>query len=221
MKTITTLFAILIATLSFSQMTTGVITYNIEIEAEGEQAEMIKSMLVGSTFELFFTEKKSKTILSMGTMMEMTTISDKDAGELLILTSGMMGKNAVHANNDDIQSEKKDLNEDDLELTDETKTILGYVCKKAVISDEEGNEAHYWYTEDITASNYGQNVLHEKIPGTPLAFEIDNGAFKMIVIATKIEEKLPAKSKVVFNMKTPDGYTELSFEEFQASQQQQ
>lgn len=181
---------------------------------------MIKSMLVGSTFELFFTEQKSKSVLSMGTMMEMTTISDKEKGQIMILTSGMMGKNAVHATDEDIQSEKDTRSEDDIELTNETKTILGYECKKAIISDEEGNEAHYWYTEDITASSYGQNVMHSKIPGTALAFEIDNGSFKMIVTATKVEEKLPAKAKVVFNMDTPDGFTELTFEEFQSSQQQ-
>jgi GLPGLI family protein len=89
----------------------------------------------------------------------------------------------------------------------ETKTILGYVCKKATAKTERGNNLIAWYADDISiSSGPGQ---FSGLPGMILALDMNEGEiiYTAIEKATvkKSEIKAPAKGKKV----TPDEFAKI------------
>jgi len=105
-------------------------------------------------------------------------------------------------------------------LSDETKTVLNHVCKKATMKTERGNEVTAWYTEDIP-SPVGPDTF-SGLPGAILMIDINNA--EMVYTATEFKTEAdnkelsePSKGKHItradFNKKldelfgppTPDG----------------
>ncbi len=81
--------------------------------------------------------------------MSMSTVVDNETEEILILMGGMIGEKAVLTNSEEMEADQEEVEEPTVTLTKEKKEIAGYKCKKAIITDADGNEMEYWYTEDI------------------------------------------------------------------------
>lgn len=107
-----------------------------------------------------------------------------------------------------------------IEYTKETKTILGYVCKKAIIKAKDNKrndtiEYVVWYTDKIPNkmknSNNGNNGnISElsKIPGMPMEYSFDLQGIKVTVTVTDINyDPVPDE---IFNIST-DGYQEMQY----------
>ncbi len=218
MKKLILLFAVTILTsvMSFAQMEEGHISYDIDVSSDEEGMEMAVMMFNGSTLDLYFADNKARTDMDMGTMMSMTTIMDNGSGEILMLMGGMMGSKAVKTTTEEMNvNEEEEEAEMDIQLTKEKKTIAGYKCKKAIITDAEGNELVYWYTEDIKTATTDSKSAAAKLPGQALEYVVNNGGLVMSFTATKVETSLNSSDiKSKFDMTIPDGYEEMTFEEF-------
>ena len=95
-----------------------------------------------------------------------------------------------------------------VEVTSETKDILGYKCTKTIIRDTEGNEAIMWVAKDLKASLKGQQQFgNSKVNGTPLEFSTVNNGMTIHFVATKFDKKVDKK---VFSLTIPEGYTQVS-----------
>jgi GLPGLI family protein len=196
-----------------AQLTEGHITYKIEMSSDNPEMEMAVGMMQGSTLDILFKDKITRSEMKMGTMMNMTTITDEKSGELLMLMGGMMGNNAIKTTTAEMTENQPEKPKYDVVLSDETKTIAKYVCKKAILTNEEGGETIFWYTNDIEVSKKGQSYLNEDVPGFPMQFEINNGGMKMSMTVTTIEEKLDKKSTALFKMNIPEGYKEMTLDD--------
>lgn len=198
-----------------AQVTEGHLSFDIDIEADGPDAEMAKSMFEGSTMEMYFKGKKVRSEMNMG-IMNVVTIADGDSEEMLMLMGGMMGNTAVRSTFQELEdmSEEEDTPEMDVELIDEHKEILGYDCKKAILSDDEGNEFTYWYTEEMKINREGQRNMNDEIPGVPLEYSFMQGPMKMTLTATNFDKKIKNADEL-FDTTTPDGYNEMTMEELQ------
>jgi GLPGLI family protein len=197
----------------FAQLTEGHITYKIDMSSDDPEMEMAVSMMQGSTLDILFKDKITRSEMKMGTMMTMTTITDEKSGELLMLMGGMMGNNAIKTTTEEMQKNQPEKPNYEVVLGDETKTIEGYVCKKATLTDEDGGETVFWYTEDIKVSKKGQSYLNEDVPGFPMQFEINNGGMKMAMTVETLEQKLDKKSADLFKMTVPEGYKEMTLDD--------
>lgn len=218
MKKILFSFALLLGsfTMNYAQITEGHVKYKIEVSTENPDMEMVVGMMQGSTLDIYFKEKMTRAEMKMGSMMNMTTISDEKSGEILMLMSGMIGKKAISTSTEELQGETEvEKPTYEVELVDETKEIAGYSCKKAILRDEDGNENIFWYTEEIEVSKKGQSYLNENVPGYPMQYEINNNGFVMGMTVTEIKEELSKAELKLFNMDIPDGYTEMTMEELQ------
>jgi GLPGLI family protein len=201
-----------------AQMTEGHIMYKIDASTDDPEMQMAISMLQGSTMDLYFKEKMTRSEMKMGTFMTVTTITDETEGSVLMLMSGMIGNNAIRSTMDELEAQKEKIEEPKYEVTlsDETKDIVGYTCKKATLISEDGTESIFWYTEDISVSKKGQNYLNEEVPGFPMQFEINNGGLKMTMTVDQLDKKLDKKKAAsLFAMDIPEGYTEMSMEDLQ------
>ena len=208
---------VVLSTLSLTaQITEGSVKYNVEVSSTNPELEMQLAMLQGSTFELFFKENMSRSEMSMGSMMKITTITNTEAENSIMLMSGMMGNTAVKMSAEDLKKGEENVDGTEITLVDETKEIQGYNCKKAIATNEEGQESVIWYTEDLAINKLGQNYLNKQVPGFPLEFEINQGEVKMTMVSTEVNKKLDKKKvKELFDTSVPEGYTEMTPEDLQ------
>jgi GLPGLI family protein len=198
-----------------AQLKEGHIVYKIESTTDNPDMEMAVGMMQGSTMEVYFKDKATRGEFKMGSMMTTTTISDETSGDVLMLMSGMMGNMAIKSNNKDQKTTDLDSVASNVEvtITKETKVIEGYTCKKAIVTDDEGDIANFWFTEEIIVSKKGQNSLSDDVPGFPMQFEINKGGMTMSMTVTKVETSLPKNSKELFSMTIPEGYKEMTPEQ--------
>jgi GLPGLI family protein len=195
---------------SFGQLKEGHIQYDLALNMDPDDpsAEMMSTMMEGSTMDIYFQDQNSRSEIQMGKMMKMVIVVEATSGNSLTLMSGMFGKKAIQAN---INVEEVKDEEYDVELTNESKEVLGYNCKKAILTSKEGNIMTAWYTEDLTVYKKGINFMQEQIPGAPLEFEMDMNGLGMKVTAKKIEKALSAED--LFNLTVPEGYDLTTLEE--------
>jgi GLPGLI family protein len=209
MKTITLITALFVSVWSLVAQE-GHIVYDIQYESDQPEIQAQIGMLAGSTMEVYFKDNLSKVVASMGSLITTTNITDNDSGESLMLMSGMMGKLAAKSNTKDEKEEEEP--EMSVELIDETKEILGYTCKKAILSTEEGIELEYWYTEEIKKPEIKAQGFSDEVPGVALAFTINTPQMKMSYTAKEVATKIKKANKI-FDMTIPEGYTEQSMEQ--------
>lgn len=217
------LIVTLVLSLSLSAQTSeGHVKYSIDMSSDNPDMAMAISMMQGSTLQIYFKDQMSRVEMAMGSFMNSITISDATKGEAVTLTSGMMGNTAMKTtfgdDNGDGVSDADTEVDIDVTITEETKKILDYTCKKAIIADGEGNESIFWFTEDISANKQGQNMLSEQIPGFPLQMEVNTNGMLMTMTATEFNKKI--KDKNVFDMTIPEGYTLTTPEELIDSMQE-
>lgn len=210
-----TILSIALTILTFvsanAQLTEGHVQYSIDLESDNPDMEMAISMMQGSTLDLYFSGTKSRTEMSMGSMMTISTVTDANSDEVLMLMSGMIGKKAVKSSLKELEEESSEKPSFEVELVDETKKIEGYLCKKAVLTDDDDNEMIFWYTEEIEVNKKGQNYLNEDVPGFPMEFEINQGEMIMSMTVEKFEDSLDDDS--VFDITIPEGYDVMTMEE--------
>lgn len=200
--------------MTHAQSDEGHFIYDIKMESSDPQIEAQLSMLAGSTLEIMFKGKQSKQIMSMGSLMTTTTITDSESKEGLMMMNGMMGKFAARM---DLDSEPDEDDVDmDVELIDETKDILGYTCHKAIIIDGDGNETTFWYSKEFSSPETESQYIKKVIPGMPLAFSVETPQMNMSFEAKEINKKIK-KAKKEFNMDIPEGYEEKDIEELQGA----
>ena len=202
-------------TMSFAQLEEGHISYSIEMSSDDPEIAGMAALFSGSSMNLYFTDEMARTEIDFGAMMSVSTVVNSETDEVLLLMGGMMGNKAVLTNSEEMGSD----NEDELEITwtypKETKKILDYKCKKAIGTDADGEEVVYWYTEKIKAANTDENSPVAQLPGLALEYEVDREGMTMTFTASKVETSLDdATKESKFTMEIPEGYTEMTYDEF-------
>ncbi|MEJ6775878.1 MAG: DUF4412 domain-containing protein [Crocinitomicaceae bacterium] len=209
---------VLSITISTAQLNEGLIKFEIEVSASNPQMEMAVGMMQGSTMNLYFADEDVHSEMNLGSMMTMSTIVLGKSEEVMILMSGMMGNKAIPTTLEAIKEKAPKGPDADfsVELIDETKQIQGYTCKKAVLTNENGDEMFSWYTTDIEINTIGQSYHNEKIPGFPLEYNTSANGLIMTISAVAIEEGInKKKKKELFSTKIPEGYTKMSAEDLE------
>lgn len=207
---------ILTSVMSFAQLKEGHISYDIEVSSDDEDMAMAVMMFNGSSMDLYFSDDKARTEMDMGAMMSMSTLIDNATGEVLILMGGMLGDKAVLTTSEEMKvNEEEEDTGYKVKLTKEKKTIAGYKCKKAIVTDSEGNEMEYWYTEDIKTISTDKKSAISQLPGLALEYSTNQQGMQMLFTVTKVETSLDKETiSTKFSMEIPEGYEEMTYEEF-------
>jgi len=195
---------------TFANEFKGVITYKITIEGSGVTDEMKNMMPKTMIMTIKGNKARSEMIMSMG-----KTISISDGGSKTAITlMDMMGqKIAVKSNYEEIMADMAKSPEVKVEVTSETKDILGYICKKAVITNPKDDiEIYVYFTEELGAKELNfDNPQFKDINGVMLEFEIPNEMFTMHFTAVSVEKKNVDDSEFTI----PEGYQIKTKEEMQ------
>jgi GLPGLI family protein len=216
-KTIFTITLLFTFVLSINaQIKEGYLKYNLEVSSDQPEMAMTVSMMENSSMEIWFSKKAVRCDITMGTMMDMSTIVNNDSKDVLMLLGGMMGNTAVKTDIKTIESEddEEEVEKPEIKFYNETKQILGYKCKKAESISKDGKKTTFWYTDKIEIATEGQSSINADLPGIALEYESNDNGLLMKFTVVDIDKKI--KDKSVFSLDIPEGYNEMSWETFKS-----
>jgi GLPGLI family protein len=185
------LFILLFAVIplsSFGQEGTYV-KYDASYQTTDSDLEMMMAMFEKSSLIVASDENYSYTKSVVGTITTTEVSVDNVTKRAKIyITGSMMDTTACEGDSDSLSNDKK-TNSNEVVFKNETKNILGYKCKKAVMKNEDGTESIYWYTEKIKRP-IGYKSMPSKIPGICLEMKIIDEWMISSFLAVEIVENI-------------------------------
>ena len=196
---------------TFAKEFKGVVTYKISIEGSGVTDEMKAMMPKTMTMTVKGNKARMEMIMSMG---KTVTITDGDAKTSISLMDMMGQKIAIQSTPEEIMKDLTDGPEVKVEVTSETKDILGYTCKKAIITSVEDDlEMIVYFTEELGSKELNfDNPQFKDINGLMMEFEMPNEMFSMHFTAVSVEKKNVEDSEFTI----PEGYQIKTKEEMKS-----
>ena len=168
----------------------GVITYNITYPDSKLTESQLKMFPKTFTVSVKGTKSRTELIMSMGNQIAINDYSDKTVIDLI----DVMGqKYATKKTSQDIEKEIAKEPAAKVEVTNETKVIAGYNCKKAIVTTEQDGEKttyEVFYTTEIggKGANF-DNPLYKDIDGVMMEFIIKTPQVTMKFSASTVEKK--------------------------------
>lgn len=153
-----------------SQLVIGdcTVTYSIT----GSNAETNKN-LAGTTKTLYIKGKMSRIDI-IGNNYKQSVIYNNETGTAVILKEIGAEKYMLTFTSDEWKKENMQFEGLTVTLTNETKTILGYECKKAVAHLKDGSYYNIYCAPAIIPSATENPYQFKDIPGFVLQYEIYN-----------------------------------------------
>ncbi len=189
-------------------MSAGKVIYAISYPESSLDEQTLAMMPTEAT--MYFNDDKTRMEMQMGMGMNMVTIADNKTKSATVLMDMMGNKTAMTMTEDDINKEAKNAGEYEIKKTEETKTIAGYLCKKAVVTLKNKNSFNVWYTDQIRVKNSNWNNQFKNIDGFLMEFRMDqNNGLSMLMTAKKITDVKPGDELFV----VPGDYKKMTKEE--------
>jgi GLPGLI family protein len=168
----------------------GVITYKISYpDSKFSEAQL---NMFPKVMSVTIKGSKARTEMNVGggTTVEIVDYSTKSKVTLI----NMMGqKYAIKQTTEEIAKENAGQAKGTINITNETKNIAGYTCKKAIVTtDEDGVKTIFetWFTDELGGKDANfDNPVYQEIPGVLLEFIIKTPQANMKLSATSIEKK--------------------------------
>ncbi|MGH1334794.1 MAG: hypothetical protein ACRBFS_01605 [Aureispira sp.] len=208
---------IFLAVSAQAQKNNAHVQYVLNFEGN-EQAAMFN----GSLLDIYFAPDNSKLVLNMMSGMIKMDMRMNVKGEKGIMLMDMMGQqkyktiDAEDINKDDDKADKSKM--PDIKYLKEYKEIAGYKCQKALLSMEgQAEKMVIYFTDKIEMpkgfEKYTEQLNMAGMKGFPMAMEINTPEMKMNIIAKAVD--LSKQAKKIFEIKAPEGYTEMTDEDLQ------
>lgn len=220
-KLFSTVAVVALTALSLNaQIKEGYVVYDMKIEGmPPEQAAMMGDMETKVTF------KNGKSLTEITSMMFTQQMMNDDKG-MLILSESMGNKTAVRMTKEEMEKEAekaKDKNpEPKIEYVNETKTIAGHECKKAIVTTvdkKKETKSEVWYCEKFENQNKegkGKGMAGmASLKGMPFEYTGEQGPMKIKMTAREVSTDPIADSK--FELST-EGYKVMTMDEVKAMQ---
>ena len=174
-----------IPTFAQKSFTEGKILYAITYPDMELNSEMEAMMPKEST--VFIKGIMSRTELNMGMGINTASIMNSKTGEIIGLTDMMGSKSAMKMTPDDMQKarETNKTPEPKIKLTDETKEIAGFECKRALVKSTDDTYLDIYYTDKINVKTPSM-VDWKDIKGFPLEYSLNQNGLKMKFTAKSV-----------------------------------
>jgi GLPGLI family protein len=167
----------------------GKIVYDLSfpgLEIDASQAAMLPKESV-----VYIKQGKSRTEMSMGMGMSTTVLSDSKSKTATLLYDMMGNKMAMKTTEEDKKKEKEQP-EPTVTLSDETKDIAGYKCKKAEVklNDAENTSMIVYYSPEIGGKdlNWHQGPM-KVVDGVPMEYEMKQQGLTMRFSAKSVSKE--------------------------------
>jgi len=168
----------------------GIITYKISYPDSKLTESTLAMFPKLMTISVKGTKSKSEMSSAMGNQIEINDYSDKTKVQLY----DMMGqKFAIKETAAEIQKDMEKEPTAKVEITNETKSIAGYTCKKALVTAEQDGEKtvyEVWFTNEIGSKDANfDNALFKEIDGVLMEFLMVTPQVTMKFSVSSVEKK--------------------------------
>jgi GLPGLI family protein len=177
---------------SFAKDFKGIISYKITYSGSDDLEQM--QNFLPKVMKTYFRGQFSKTEMSMG-MGKTIKIKNGEDKSVTTLIDMMGQKIAVVSPWEEVEAEVAESDTKyTIDIKNETKEILGYSCRKAVISMEggelDGEMMIAYFTDELGDNvNYFDTPEFKEIEGIMMEFEMITPQFTMHFTATDVEKK--------------------------------
>jgi len=191
----------------------GIITYKISYpDSKFSEAQL---NMFPKVMTISVKGSKARTEMNTGAGTQIGIV-DYVAKTKVALINMMGQKYAIKQTAQDIEKENADQPKGTVTVTNETKNIVGYICKKAIVtSAEDGVKSTFevWFTEELGGKDANfDDPLYKDINGVLMEFIIKNPQFSMKLSATSVEKKTIAAK----DFEIPADYTLTTKEELKS-----
>ena len=198
------------ATYAQKTIAEGTIVYDMTIQV-GNTLPQKGDALAGASNTVYLKGSSSRTdqVTALGNE---TTIHDAKLGNAVILKEFSGQKLMIKLTKENWLAKNKSNSDIKFELLNETKTIDGYSCKKAIAKMADGKTFTVYYTPDLLVANKEYDPTFASLPGLAMEYEIESGSMKFKFIVSKISFDAVHVSKFDF---PKSGYRVMTYEENQ------
>ena len=195
----------LVAQKKFSE---GIISYDIVINT-GSTKPRAADLFDGATSTVYLKGAKSRTdmVSSLGTQ---STIIDGAKNLVYILKEYGEQKYMIQLSPANWKDANKKNENVQFTFDEESKTILGYKCTKAIGKLADGSTFTVWYTKDLVPENNDFQYVNKALPGLAMEYESIMGNLKITYTVSKINTEPVQAAK--FDIPKA-GYRVLTYEE--------
>lgn len=190
------------------KLTEGTISYDIVINT-GTAKPQAADFFDGATSTVYLKGAKSRTemVSSLGTQ---ATIIDATKNAFAVLKEYGNQKYLIQMTPADFKELNSKYENVNFTFTDDTKTIKGYKCKKAVGKLSDGTSFVVWYTPDLVPENMDFQYANRTLPGLAMEYESSVGSLKVTYTVSKIDFGTVDPKK--FELPT-SGYRVMTYQE--------
>lgn len=173
-----------LSALAQKKFTEGTIHYDIVINT-GTDKPQAADFLDGATSTVYVKGNKSRTemISSLGTQ---ATVIDGATNAITIIKEYGDQKYLIQLKPSEWNEANKKYEGVNFTISNETKSILGYNCKKAVGKLSDGNAFTVWFTPDLVPENNDYQTANKNLPGLAMQFETSMGNLNVVYTVSKI-----------------------------------
>ena len=173
-----------ISALAQKKFSEGTINYDIVINTGAEKPQAA-DFLDGATSTVYIKGHKSRTemISSLGTQ---ATVIDGAANSIVVLKEYGDQKYLIQLTPSEWNDANKKYEGVSFNISNETKTILGYNCKKAIGKLSDGTTFTVWFTPDLLPENNDYQTANKNLPGLAMQYETAMGNMNVVYTVSKI-----------------------------------
>jgi GLPGLI family protein len=179
------------------------------IISTGDSQPKMADAFDGSSTTIYISGAQSRSEMTSA-LSSSTTIYDGKTGSAVILQEISGQKILIKMTAENWRDKNKRYEGIQFVNTDETKTIGGYKCIKAVAKMKDGSSFTVYYTKELILDNADYNSQFKNLEGLPLEYEVTQGALKIKHVVSKINMNPVPASK--FDI-PKTGYREMTYEE--------
>jgi GLPGLI family protein len=203
---------LMVSVFSIAQKTIseGTMVYDIAIQSGNKEPQMADA-IDGGTVTVYIKGAQSRSDM-VSALGKETTIHEAKTGNSVILKEYSGQKLMITLNKENWVAKNKAYSDIKFVLTDETKTIAGYACKKATATLPSGKSFTVYYAADLAVTNKEYDATFKNLPGLALQYEYESGTMRYRYTLSSINFDPVAASKFDF---PKAGYRVMTYEENQ------
>jgi GLPGLI family protein len=208
------ILAILLVTAVFSfaqkNVSEGTLIYDVTIQNGSKEPQMTDAV-DGATVTVYVRGGQSRSDM-VSALGKETTIHDSKTGNAVILKEYSGQKLMITLTKENWEQKNKVYNNIKFEITEETKTIAGYTCKKAIANMGKDKTFIVYFTTELVMANKDYNATFKNLPGVALQYEYETATTKYRYTLSKISLDPVPVSRFDF---PKSGYRVMTYEENQ------
>ncbi|HZG23339.1 MAG TPA: hypothetical protein VEZ17_02105 [Chitinophagaceae bacterium] len=203
-------FFLLVCSFAFGQRKVSelALVYDAAITT-GSKEPKLADAFDGATVSVFIKGTMSRSEM-VSALASSTTIHDSRTGSSVILQEVSGQKLLIRMAPEDWNEKNQRYEGITFTNTEETKTIAGYKCIKAIAKMKDGATFSVFYTPEIIPDNIEYNYQFKNLEGLPLEYELTQGNLTIRYTVSKISLNPVPASK--FDI-PKSGYRELTYDE--------